>query len=85
MSNRGGRPPKAAKRDEYLEIRVEAAEKQAFKDAAELAGIPLSAWVRERLRRAAIRDRESAGRRVAFVKPICLKESNDRSQEPNRL
>ena len=34
MKNQGGRPLKANKFSEYLEIRVEAAEKQAFKDAA---------------------------------------------------
>ena len=85
MSGRSGRPPKATKLDEYLEIRVETAEKQAFKDAADLSGIPLSAWVRERLRRAAIRDLESAGQKVPFVKPIRLKESDDRNPEPNRL
>jgi hypothetical protein len=73
MSNKGGRPLKAVKRDEYLEVRLDAAEKQAFIDASELAGIPLSAWVRERLRLAAIRDLESAGQKVAFVKPIRLR------------
>ena len=50
-----GRPPKAddRRKEDYLDIRLEAAEKQAFKDAAELAGLDLSAWVRERLRSAA--------------------------------
>jgi hypothetical protein len=66
-------------------VRVEPAEKQAFKDAAELAGIPLSAWVRERLRRAAIRDLESAGQKIPFVKPIRLKDRDDRDQAPDRL
>ena len=42
--------------------------------AARLAGIPLSSWVRERLRLAAIRDLESAGQKIPFVKPIHLGE-----------
>lgn len=70
MSSKGGRPPKAVKRDEYLEIRLETTEKQAFRDAAELAGIPLSAWVRERLRREAIRELEDASLPIAFLKSI---------------
>jgi hypothetical protein len=46
---------------------LEVAEKQAFKDAAELAGLPLSTWVRERLRRAAREELEEAHRPVAFL------------------
>jgi hypothetical protein len=41
--------------------------KIAFRDAARIAGIPMSAWVRERLRRAATRELEDAGREVAFL------------------
>ena len=61
---------KAIKHSEYLAVRMEPAEKQAFKDAAELAGVPLSVWMRERLRRAAIRDLEEAARPIAFLPPI---------------
>ena len=50
-----------------LQIRLEPSEKQAFEKAAELSGIGLSAWVRERLRRAAIRDLVEAGRQVPFL------------------
>jgi uncharacterized protein (DUF1778 family) len=67
MKRNPGRPKKAKKLNEYLEIRVESAEKQAFKDAADLAGIPVSIWVRERLRRAAIRELEEAARPIAFL------------------
>ena len=66
MKKNPGRPKKAKTLNEYLEIRVQAAEKQAFKDAADLAGIPVSIWVRERLRRAAIRELEEAARPIAF-------------------
>ena len=70
MNEKGGRPLKANKLSESLEIRVEIVEKQGFKDAADLAGIPLSAWVRERLRRAAVRELEEAALPIAFLPPI---------------
>jgi uncharacterized protein (DUF1778 family) len=64
-----GRPrkdPDRAKGD-YLDIRLGTAEKQAFRDAADLAGLDLSAWVRERLRSAARKELERADRPVAFL------------------
>jgi hypothetical protein len=51
-----------------VEVRMSAAEKQGFKDAAELAGIPMSAWIRERCRSAAIRELEEAGRNIPFLR-----------------
>lgn len=57
---------------ELLQIRLTDKEKEGFQAAADLAGIPLSAWVRERLRLAAIRDLESAGRRIPFIEPLRL-------------
>jgi uncharacterized protein (DUF1778 family) len=64
-----GRPKKDPERTkgEYLDIRLESAEKQAFRDAAELAGLDLSAWVRERLRAAARKELDGAGLVVAFL------------------
>ena len=59
-----------------IQIRLTPAEKDGFEQAAELAGIPLSSWVRERLRLAAIRDLESAGQRIPFVRPFVVKEEN---------
>jgi uncharacterized protein (DUF1778 family) len=67
MKRNPGRPKKSKKLNDYLEIRVESAEKEAFKSAADLAGIPVSTWVRERLRRAAIRELEEAARPIAFL------------------
>jgi hypothetical protein len=55
---------------EILQIRVTDSEKEGFELAAVLAGISLSSWVRERLRLTAIRELESAGRRVPFVPEI---------------
>lgn len=64
-----GRPPKGQDRlkADYLDIRLFPAEKQAFRDAAELAGLDLSAWVRERLRIQARKELEGAGKPVAFL------------------
>ena len=59
---------------QVLQIRLNDSEKQGFQAAADLAGIPLSSWVRERLRLAAIRDLESAGQKIPFIAPIHLKE-----------
>lgn len=53
-----------------IEIRVQSAEKDGFEEAAALAGISLSSWVRERLRLSAIRELESAGRRVPFIPEV---------------
>jgi len=54
-------------KEEYLELRLYAVEKQAFKDAADLRGMALSVWVRERLRLAAQKELEEANRPVAFM------------------
>jgi hypothetical protein len=56
-------------RDISLLIRLQSAEKSAFQEAASLAGVPLSAWIRERLRSAAAKElREKAGRMAEFLK-----------------
>jgi len=62
-----------------LDIRVSDSEKEGFELAAALAGISLSSWVRERLRLTAIRELESAGRRVPFVPEIPLGGPNARA------
>lgn len=69
--NRPGRPPKSSDRlkSESVLVRVEPAEKRAFGNAAELAGMPVSAWVRDRLRAAARRELIESGRPVPFYKP----------------
>lgn len=64
-----GRPRKgsgAAKSMSVL-LRLDPGEKQGFGDAAEVAGVPLAVWMRERLRRVAKTELESAGRNVAFL------------------
>lgn len=72
-----GRPKIADPRNDYLDIRLTASEKRGFTDAAQLAGIPLATWVRERLRLAAIRELENAGRRAPFIESVPLGGSDD--------
>ncbi len=54
---------------ERFHVRLLPEEKEAFQAAAEIVGLSLSAWARERLRRASARELQDAGQPVAFVKP----------------
>lgn len=67
-----GRPPKEADRlrTQNMLVRLEIDEKEAFREAAELAGVPLSTWVRERLRQVAVRELENASRPIPFLKTV---------------
>jgi hypothetical protein len=56
-----------SEKDQVIQIRVSLSEKAGFVEAAALAGIPLSSWVRERLRLTAIRELENAGRKIPFI------------------
>jgi len=56
-----------AKTDTF-KLRLSLGEKEGFQKAADLAGITLSAWVRERLRSAARRELTEAGEQVPFFK-----------------
>src|SRR6266852_3382734 len=68
IKKRPGRPKKSLHelQTEYLDVRLVLSEKQAFKAAAELAGMPVSTWVRDRLRAAARRELLESGRPVPF-------------------
>jgi uncharacterized protein (DUF1778 family) len=54
-------------KSEAILLRLEPEEKEAFQQAADLAGLNLSAWVRERLRRAARIELEDAGKQAPFL------------------
>jgi uncharacterized protein (DUF1778 family) len=64
-----GRPKKKpdAAMTSWLEVRCEESEKEAFRAAAEAAGLGMSSWIRERLRRAARKELEDIGKPVAFL------------------
>jgi predicted HicB family RNase H-like nuclease len=57
METKRGRPPKpeGEKAEELFQMRVTADDKNAWRSAAERAGMSLSAWIRDRLNRAAKR------------------------------
>ena len=67
-----GRPKKKADavKADYIEVRCEEAEKQAFRAAAEAAGLPLSGWIRERLRKIARKELEDMDMPVAFLERL---------------
>jgi hypothetical protein len=55
---------------EWLKLRITPGEKEGFQTVAEIAGLSLSGWARERLRRAAIRELEDASRPIPFIRPV---------------
>jgi hypothetical protein len=57
----------AVPKGELLQIRLTAKEKLAFRQSAELAGLAISAWVRERLRQSAVRELQGASRQIPFL------------------
>jgi len=67
--NRRGRPPKGSGQIKgiRLDMRIMPAEKEGFKAAAELAGLELSSWIRERLRSAARKELAGARQPVPFL------------------
>jgi len=50
-----------------FKLRLSPGEKEGFQKAADLAGVALSSWVRERLRGAARRELVDAGKQVPFL------------------
>jgi uncharacterized protein (DUF1778 family) len=69
MAKKAGRPKKQPDlvKTEYIELRVEQTEKQTFRDAADAAGMPMSGWIRDRLRRSARKELEDLNRPVAYL------------------
>jgi len=65
-----GRPKLPSVKQEYMELRLDAAEKEAFFKAAELAGMSLSGWVRDRLRRASKKELQDMDMPVAFLERL---------------
>jgi hypothetical protein len=72
MAKKIGRPKKQpdAVKTEYIEIRCETGEKESFRDAADAAGMPMSGWIRDRLRRSARKELEELDRPVPFLNRV---------------
>ena len=68
MSKKPNSPKRSIKSDMF-QFRLTAEEKAGFSEAAEIAGLSLATWMRERLRRIARRELEDADRPVPFLKP----------------
>ena len=64
-----GRPKKSSEdvKSESVLLRMSLSERQAFTEAASLAGVPLSVWIRERLRLVARQELTKAGKEIAFI------------------
>ena len=67
-----GRPRKKASesKTDWIEVRCEEAEKQAFRQAAEAQGLALSAWIRQAFRRTARKELGDLGLPVAFLERL---------------
>jgi hypothetical protein len=60
------------KQKRVVQIRITDEEKESFLLAASIAGVSQSAWIRERLRMACIKDIEATGNKVPFLKSITI-------------
>lgn len=63
------------KRSKYLQIRLTLEEKIGFESAANIAGIGLSAWARERLRITATKELNQVGQQASYIQLIPLKKN----------
>jgi uncharacterized protein (DUF1778 family) len=50
-----------------VELRVTPLEKQAFEEAAAIDGVALATWMRNRLRKASVKELEEADRPIPFL------------------
>lgn len=64
------------KKDTQILIKLSESERDGFKRAAEIAGVGLSAWARQKLRSAAIKDLQEIGEKIPFLEPLKIDETN---------
>jgi len=64
--------PSVLVKQDYMELRLDVAEKDAFRQAAQMAGMSLSGWVRDRLRRNARKELEDMDMPVAFLERLSV-------------
>ena len=64
-----GRPkkPESESKTSFLQVRLLKSEHDSFAEAARLVGLPLSSWVRERLRIIARKELQEYGKTVKFL------------------
>lgn len=68
---------KSDNKDTQILIKLSEAEREGFKRAAEIAGIGLSAWARQRLRSAAIKEMQDVGEQIPFLNKAPLKQTKN--------
>lgn len=61
---------------EAVLLKLTPQEKEGFTLAAQVAGVTLADWARERLRMAATHELQRAGRRAPFAPPLPGREGN---------
>ena len=54
-------------KDQVIQVRVSEKEKESYLLAAQVAGIPLASWIRDRLRQSTIKELSNAGLRAPFL------------------
>ena len=59
-----------AEKEYALQVRLTKAEKDTLTTAANAAGLTMSAWVRDRLRRVARQELQASGIKVAFLESV---------------
>jgi hypothetical protein len=64
----------AMKREFQLLLRLSEEEKRAFSESAEVAGVTVSAWMRQQLRRSAAQELARVGKKAPFLKPVTIGE-----------
>jgi len=57
------------KKDSQILLRLSDTEKEGFKRAAEISGVGFSAWARQILRSAAIKELQNVGEKIVFLEP----------------
>ena len=67
------------KKEDQILIRVSSLEKEGFERCAEISGIGLSAWARQRLRTAAIKELQDIGEKIIFLTPISIDTDGKRN------
>lgn len=55
-------------KDEIIPLRVSPEEKEGFNRAAEIAGMTLSAWIRQHLRKASVKELGAVNEKAKFAK-----------------
>jgi hypothetical protein len=69
-TKRRGRPRGSTgqAKTEVVQFRVNSLEKQGFEEAAKIAGLSVSSWIRERIRQICRDELEKNGREVPFLR-----------------